>query len=303
VINQRAACGMLGVPGTQAAKHVHPEGKATMGLFTRGRLSRAQAEGAPSAQRQGGPPGQGLTWMLTQSALAQVAADPAVRELLGRARVYEILGPAQQPFGGVDTLPVAVFSAAADLEGAVGREELPPGTSAVLYDPEAWSFTPAAEQRDLPRAMARAAGLAHGQGLPIIIAPALSLTTVLAANSRAPRWRRYLELGLAAAAAEAADEVELQAQSLERDTRTYASFVKAAAEQARAANPRVRLLAGLSTNPPGDRVTGRQLSAAVRATRGLVDGYWLNIPRPGPKCPTCNPPQPGLGIDLLREHA
>jgi hypothetical protein len=41
----------------------------------------------------------------------------------------------------------------------------------------------------------------------------------------------------------------------------------------------------------------------VRATRQAVDGYWLNIPRPGRHCPTCNPPRPDLGIALLREIA
>ena len=56
------------------------------------------------------------------------------------------------------------------------------------------------------------------------------------------------------------DVVELQAQSLERGTSTYATFVRDAAAQARAANPRVAILAGLSTNPPGAEVTSQQLA-------------------------------------------
>ena len=58
--------------------------------------------------------------------------------------------------------------------------------------------------------------------------------------------------------------VELQAQSLERDTATYRSFVTAAAAQASAAQPGVTLLAGLSTNPPGAPVTTEHLLAAMR---------------------------------------
>src|SRR5579859_328076 len=123
----------------------------------------------------------------------------------------------------------------------------------------------------------------------------------MAAPSKGPRWSRFLDLGIAAAVASAADVIELQAQSLERDAALYSSFVRAAADQARAANPHVHVLAGLSTNPPGDPVISWQLIEAVRATRTIVDGYWLNIPGRGPRCPTCNPPQPRVGIDLLRE--
>ena len=91
-----------------------------------------------------------------------------------------------------------------------------------------------------------------------------------------------------------------QAQSLERSTSTYAAFVRDAAAQARAANPRVTILAGLSTNPPGAEVTSQQLTDAIHATRGTVEGYWLNIPGRGPRCPTCNPPRPDVGRAALR---
>jgi hypothetical protein len=56
----------------------------------------------------------------------------------------------------------------------------------------------------------------------------------------------------------------------------------AAVAQARAANPSIVIYAGLSTQ----RVSGAaQLVQDYLATRNLVDGYWLNIPRhdtPGP---------------------
>jgi len=48
-------------------------------------------------------------------------------------------------------------------------------------------------------------------------------------------------------------------------------------------------------------VTGRQLVAAIRATEGTVDGYWLNIPGRGRECPTCRELQPQVGIDALAE--
>ena len=239
-------------------------------------------------------------WLLTRSALALVAADPAVRAGLSRSQVYEIMPPGQLPVPGVDATLVVAFSAVAALGDALAGNRLPAGTRAVLYDPEAWSFTPVAEQRDPVRAAERAAALAHAHGLKLIVAPGLDLAAVLTPGSSAPRWRRFLDLQLAAGIAAVADVVDLQAQSLERGTASYAIFVREAAAQARAANPRVTVLAGLSTNPPGAVVSSRRLTAAIRASWPAVDGYWLNIPSPGPQCPACNPIRPDLGIEVLR---
>lgn len=73
----------------------------------------------------------------------------------------------------------------------------------------------------------------------------------------------------------------------------------AAARQARREHPRVGLVAGLSTNPPGGAVSSKQLVAAIRATRPVVDGYWLNIPGAGERCPDCSRLQPDVGIAAL----
>ncbi len=263
-----------------------------------GCMSRAPAgHASPAAARL--PSGQ-AAWLLTRSALAQVITDPAVRAGLGRSEVYEILQPGQQPLPGVDATPVVTFPAVAALGDALAGGRLPAGTRAVLYDPEAWSLTPPDEQRDPVRAAARAAELAHAHGLKIIVAPALNLATVLGPAGPAPRWQRFLDLQLAGRIAKVADIVELQAQSLERSPAAYAAFVRQAAGQARSARPGLTVLAGLSTNPPGSAVVSQQLAAAVRASWPGVDGYWLNIPGPGPRCPSCNPARPDVGIEALR---
>ena len=246
------------------------------------------------------PPGGPPAWMLTRAALAQMMASPAVRTGLERARVYEILSPGQAPLAAAGALPVVSFSSVSEPQQAVTGGQLPAGTRAVLYDPEAWSFTPAPEQRDPARAARQAMDIAHAHGLKLIVAPALNLTTVRPGPA-GPRWRQFLDLGLAGALARVCGVIELQAQSLERDTGTYAAFVGAAAAQARRANPRVAVLAGLSTNPPGAEVNSQQLTAAIRATSGLVSGYWLNIPGRGPHCPTCNAPRPEVGLQALQK--
>src|SRR5882757_7043488 len=85
-------------------------------------------------------------WMLTRAALGQVATEPAVLAGLRRSRVLEILHPGQKPLAVAGALPVVTFSSVSDLAQAVSGGQLPAGTRALLYDPEAWSFTPRAEQ-------------------------------------------------------------------------------------------------------------------------------------------------------------
>jgi hypothetical protein len=249
--------------------------------------SPAHARGAPA-------------WLLTRAALQQVVADTQVKELLNGSRLYELLQPGQQPLSGIAANPVITFSSSVALQRAVEGGQIPAGTYGVLYDPEAWSYTPTAEQRNPVAAAAKAAAVAHAHGLRFVVAPALNLTTVLAPGSGS-RWQAFLQLGLIGQLAKVADVVEFQAQSLERDTATYASFVSAAASQATAAHPGVTLLAGLSTNPPGAAVTTEHLHSAIQATRSVVDGYWLNVPGQGPRCPTCSAPRPDIAIQTLQQ--
>ena len=60
------------------------------------------------------------------------------------------------------------------------------------------------------------------------------------------------------------------------------------------------MLAGLSTNPPGAPVDSQHLTSAIQATRSMVDGYWLNIPGRGARCPNCNAPRPNIAIQTLQ---
>ncbi len=239
-------------------------------------------------------------WLLSRSVLAQLVTDPvAVSELSGKL-VYELIQPGQPPLPGVVAEPVVTFTSATALESAVDAGQLPPGTFGVLYDPEAWAFTPVAEQQNPVQAATAAAAVAHAHGIRLIVAPALDLTTVLAKGGTGPDWRQFLDLDLVGRLAKVADVVELQAQSLEQDTSVYTAFVQAAAAQASAARPGIDLLAGLSTNPPGVPIEARQLTSAIQATRSLVDGYWLNVPAPGARCPACNAPRLDIAVQVLQ---
>jgi hypothetical protein len=240
-----------------------------------------------------------LTWILTRHALGQVVSDPVIRVGLGRSHVYQLLQPGQKPLAWANSIPVVTFPAASELTHAVTSQQIPSGTRAVLYDPEAWPFTPANEQRHPVIAAGRAKVVTQRHGLALIAAPAMDLTK-LHKGGHGQQWQKFLSLHLIGAMASNVNVIELQAQSLERDVSVYAEFVRRAAAQARAVNPRVRILAGLSTNPPGAPVTSGELVSAIEATARTVNGYWLNIPGRGARCPNCNPQQPGIGIAALR---
>lgn len=243
--------------------------------------------------------GAASTWLFSERALREVGVDVAVRTQLERARIFEITGnyrQAQDELGGV---PTVKFASYASMEKTIANGGLPRWVKAVLYDAEAWSFTPTAEQRAPGTYMAMAAELAHRHHLLFLASPALDLASVLQPGV-ARRAPAYLKLRLAAQAAVAADVVDIQAQSLERSTRTYVNFVRKAAAQARHAKPGVTVLAGVSSNPTGSQVSAAQLTRAMTGVRPYVDGYWMNIPAPGRLCPRCNPPRPDLAIAAIR---
>jgi hypothetical protein len=253
------------------------------------------AGGQPAVSRHGFT----STWLFTRRALNQVLADADVRTRLSRSRIFEIARFEHPPRAEPDLVPTVKFASYASLKETLTNGGLPSWVRAVLYDNEAWSFTPAAEQRAPGSYMAMAAELTHRHHLLFLASPALSLTTLLRPGVTR-RAAAYLELRLAAQAAKAADVVNIQAQNLERSTRAYVDFVKEAAAQARGAKPGVTVLAGISSNPTGPQVTASQLTRAMTGVRPYVDGYWMNIPSPGPLCPRCNPPRPDLALMAIQ---
>jgi hypothetical protein len=227
-------------------------------------------------------------WIMGRGELsaAESAGASSVRYAVSPAHLFVLLLRGQSSTAGQE---VADFRSYAELRKMIRQGSIPAGIHWVMYDNEQWSLTPAGEQADPVRYERLFAQLAHRHGYKVILAPAQDLVPGFDKNSfRDGRavWKSYLSMGLATASARAADVYEIQAQPYEmsvyRSQHAYASFVAAAAAQARAANPGVVIYAGLSTQ----RVSGAaQLLQDYLATRGVVDGYWLNIPRhdqPGP---------------------
>jgi hypothetical protein len=234
-----------------------------------------------------------------------VAAMVGLRELatvatLAAGHVVELVPIDGQPLrpAGLSITPAFTVDSVTTLQSLITNHAVPSWARSVLFDDEAWSFTPINEQLFPAQAAAQAASLAHEASLSLWCTPALNLVPAL--DPTAPtNWQGYLSLDLAGQMGRACNGLDLQAQSLERNAQIYQEFVVQAAEQARAARPGLDLTAGLSTNPPGPTVSLSDLQAAVVATVAVTGGYWLNIPSPGPWCPTCAPANPALAVSLL----
>ncbi len=209
-----------------------------------------------------------IHWMIAKAALALLAAAGAPP-----------VTPTWEP--GADTIMVASVQAARAAAG---------GYKAMGADVEKWSFTPLWQQHHPGRAITAICRIAHRRREQCIAAPALDLF--------GGKPSRYLAWHVTYAARHA-DVWEVQAQSLELHPAAYKGFVLAVRRQAKAANPQVRIVAGLTTSRRVGNLTGPALWRAFASVRYNVAGYWANIPQPGPWCPTCGPVNPGPMVYVL----
>jgi hypothetical protein len=184
---------------------------------------------------------------------------------------------------------------------------LDPRVGAVVYDNERWCLTPENEQTDPSTYYSLAATAVHQRGLRFLATPATTLVKAIEPGFGGKVYPEFVNLGIAGAAAVGADVFEIQAQGslpaqgTSGTLANFLSFVDGATTQARSARPNIVVLAGISTNPSGGDPTSYTLCDAVMKTRGMVDGYWLNIPVPGEACPSCNAPRADVAVSFLRQ--
>jgi hypothetical protein len=214
-------------------------------------------------------------WIATATTRATLSRiDPDAANGLFGAQQSITLG---EPVGA----PVALsWSSERRFARGVADRAIPSSVRIVLYDPEGWIVTPPAERRAPVPAMLAFGSLARANGYLPVITPHPSLMAVRGATCGAivgeSLEAAYLRCGIQAAAARAADIVEVQAQFLETDLGAYERFVTDAATQARLANPGVQVISGISTTFTDDP---QVLLAAWRSVRGVVDGHYLNVPQ------------------------
>ncbi len=265
-------------------------------------LARAEPDAGPSTA-----PGQ-ISWIVSVAAVQAIAQQGAEASALAQAyfddaRTFVVVD-ANDVATGRQLLPHATLTQGftdftSGLAPALQNGTLLSGVAAVYYDAEHWSFTPMNEQQDPSVYYAMAAQLAHANGYSFLAVPATDLVKSLEPNYAGSIYPEFVQLGIPGDAAKFADVYEMQSQGSEMALDVFTPFVEDAAAQAHAANSSVHVLAGLSTNPSSGDPTAQQLLDAVLATRGTVEGYWLNVPAPGPYCPSCNPQRPDLAAALL----
>jgi hypothetical protein len=214
-------------------------------------------------------------------ALAAIAADAAASQLLDQTRPFVAKRLSSPIPPGWNAVPLAPFKSFEEIRSALSDGTIERDVQGVMYDNERWQFTPVEEQKNPAWYERQAADLAHRHGLLFLAVPAVNLVTVLEPEGRGQPFETYLRLEIAADAARYADIFAIQAQSSESDPQLYGSFVRAAAAQARKANPKVLVLAVISTDPTGQRASAEAILGAIAAAHDAVDGYWFNITSPG----------------------
>ncbi len=257
---------------------------------------------ASLSQRSDASESKPIRWLFNGPGVGAMAADSEASGLLDGKQPFVMWG---RELRGVpqswNAIHVISFKSFSEIKNAIDTGSIGPEIRGVMYDYEKWRFTPEEEQRDPGAFLKKAADLVHSRDLLFLTAPAVNLVTVMAPGASRNRLDdAYLQLGIARDAARYADVVDIQAQRFESDDEVYASFVRQAAAQAREANPKVLVLAGVSTEPIGRTVTADEILRAIAATREYVDGYWLNIPQPSDYSPVAKQFRPDIAVEVLR---
>jgi len=243
-----------------------------------------------------------LSWIIALSALNRlksVSSESLINTFFNSPNTYLLSENSKNLPTGFKVTPTIVFRSYSDLEKAFSNNSIDSLVKAVVYDSENWEFTPKEEQKNPSLYYKLAYDIVHKHNLIFIATPATNLAQVInpvASN----RYDNFVQLGIARDIAPYADIYEIQAQGSEKNTIQYKDFVQKVATQVKTKNPNIIILAGLSTNPMGQKVIGDDLYNAYLATKSIVSGYWLNVPEGGSACPSCGVAQPKVAIDFLK---
>ncbi|HTG48071.1 MAG TPA: hypothetical protein VK646_10495 [Actinomycetota bacterium] len=220
-------------------------------------------------------PPLGQIWMATPRTIRLLSGDDPklTRLFFDRPTSYALSG------GWERATPALAWASSTRFEVALAQSKIPADVHTVMYDPESWSFTPIWERRHPEEAMRLFSDAAHHAGYRVVLTPHPGLVEVSGADCHRETGEStaaaFLRCGIIGEAARLGDVVEIQAQYLESDPTAYRALVLAAAQQARRANPRIDVLAGLSTRYASDPAV---LMDAWSAVSDVVDGHYLSVP-------------------------
>jgi len=117
-------------------------------------------------------------------------------------------------------VPTITFTSYASFKRAIEANSISPSIKAVMYDNEYWQFTPTEEQKDALTYMKSFGVLSHEKGLIYVVTPATNIVRAIDGQGPQQAYARYLNLGIAKAAAANADVNKFRP----KDRKTIRSF-------------------------------------------------------------------------------
>jgi hypothetical protein len=177
---------------------------------------------------------------------------------------------------GYATTPVLNYTSYAQFSSDIASGAIKYPYKWVMYDPENWASTPAAEAQDPVKYLKLFGQLAQAHGFKVAEAPSLDLCSVSGtlyprqAGESCVQW--YGRINVAGAAATGSDIYILQDESNTTNLNQYASLYATSASQARAANSAVKVYSEVSTA----NGTPDQMTAAAESIS--PDGFYVAAP-------------------------
>src|SRR5262249_55044362 len=134
-----------------------------------------------------------ITWVINTAALTRLqnAGDGWTR---GDSmhffdnRNTDVLGTTVP--NGLRRISTRIITSYATLQAAFTAGPIPSSVQEIVYDDEAWSFTPTVEQHNFALYVQKAANLVHSHHMQLIATPATDLVSVLDPNGQGSVYSR-----------------------------------------------------------------------------------------------------------------
>lgn len=227
-------------------------------------------------------------WFGATNVMRDLASVPKPMMAL-RAGTLEVMY--HNPHTGDGHTGVLVVNNANVFLSMASSHTIPFGIKGVVYDNQRSPLTPSAQQSNPMRYDREVAQAARAHGL-------FSMCDFIQ-PSRLPKSERN-----AVHEVPPCSFIGLNAvQQSERSASAYAKVVTRATQVVHSVFPGRPVIAGLSSNPRGTKVTSRELEQAMTVVADEVQGYWLNIPKPSVSCPQCNVQDPTPLVQAIAHFA
>jgi hypothetical protein len=246
----------------------------------------ATIAGSCGGQHESQPSSQSLnvTWILAGDDLAMLRrSNPGLaRRFFDNPRTFVIGTEADQNSvpTGYQSVPTVLYSSLATLTRDLDAGNIDRSVDALVYDPEHWAKTPAAEQMAPIQAMNQFVALARSHGYTPIAAPGRDLVL----NDRATCHKSagqlvdqaYLHCQLPKAASNAT-LVVIQAAPEEDSVPAIRQLLHGVVAQLRGSQPQLITTLSSTSPTPGAQVWPSTLIRATAAELTYADGLMLNF--------------------------